>query len=465
MFVSDGYFSIIIFTSKKAMRENRVEKIKELIEKKEFSKIKDLLPSHPEDIAGIISSLEKPYQKLLVFRMVPHNKAIEVFENLPSEDEEELLNSLSSQEAKELLNEMSPDDRTDLFEEMPAELVKKFINFLSPEERKIALEILNYPPDSVGRLITPDYVQLYEDMTQKEALEHIRKVGVKKETIYHCYVLDREKRLKGVVSLKNLVLASPDTKISQIMNKDVIKVNVYTDKEEAANIFKKYDLIALPVVDNQNKLLGIVTFDDLVDVLEDEATEDFERIAAVLPVEKPYLEAKFFDIAWKRSFWLIILVLLESLSSLILQKYGGTIQRWVALSFFLPILIDTGGNAGTQSATLIIRSLAIGEITLKDFFKVIFRESLIGIFIGTILALVGIIRVFFQQNNWFLSISVGISLGITITLAAVIGASLPLLFRRLKLDPALMSGPLITTIVDVAGIFIYFEIAQLILGI
>jgi len=446
-------------------KEELIKKIKELLKERGFSSIKELLPSYPEDVASIISSLEKSYHKLLIFRMIPPQKAIEVFEYLPSEDEEELLKSLTSQEAQVLLNEMSPDDRTELFEEMPAELVKKFINFLSPEERKIALEILNYPPDSVGRLITPDYVQLYEDMTQKEALEHIRKVGVKKETIYHCYVLDREKKLKGVVSLKNLVLASPDTKISQIMNKDVIKVNVYTDKEEAANIFKKYDLIVLPVVDNQNKLLGIVTFDDLVDVLEDEATEDFERIAAVLPVEKPYLEAKFFDIAWKRSFWLIILVLLESLSSLILQKYGGAIQRWVALSFFLPILIDTGGNAGTQSATLIIRSLAIGEITLKDFFKVIFRESLIGIFIGTILALVGIIRVFFQQNNWFLSISVGISLGITITLAAIIGASLPLLFRRLKLDPALMSGPLITTIVDVAGIFIYFEIAQLILGI
>jgi len=446
-------------------REDLAEKVKELLEKRDFLSIKELLPPYPEDIASIISSLERSYHKLLIFRMIPPQKAIEVFEYLPSEDEEELLKSLNSQEAKELLNEMSPDDRTNLFEEMPAELVKKFINFLSPEERKIAVEILNYPPDSVGRLVTPDYVQLYEDMTQFEALEHIRKVGVKKETIYHCYVLDREKKLKGVVSLKKLVLAHPDIKISQIMNKDVIKVNVYTDKEEAANIFKKYDLIALPVVDNQNKLLGIVTFDDLVDVLEDEATEDFEKIAAVLPVEKPYLEANFFSVVWKRSFWLIILVLLESFSSIVLQKYGGAIQRWVALSFFIPILIDTGGNAGTQSATLIIRSLAIGEIALKDFFKVIFRESLIGVFIGVILTLVGIIRVFFQQSNWLLSISVGISLGITITLAAIIGASLPLFFRKLKFDPALMSGPLITTIVDVVGIFIYFEIAQLILGI
>jgi len=249
------------------------------------------------------------------------------------------------------------------------------------------------------------------------------------------------------------------------MFKDVIKVNVYTDQETAANIFKKYDLIVIPVTDSSDKLLGIVTFDDLVDVLEDETTEDFEKIAAVLPVEKPYMEAGFFELVWKRSFWLIILVLLESLSSIILQKYSGAIQKWIALSFFIPILVDTGGNAGTQSATMIIRGLATGEIKLNNFFRIVFRESLIGIFMGSIIAIIGVIRVFFQQSNWLLSISVGISIGITVVLAAIVGAILPLIFRKVNLDPALMSGPLITTIVDVCGIFIYFEIARLILGI
>ncbi len=451
------------------MEEKTIEslssKVTKLIEEKSFSKIKELLPSHPEDIAGLISEIKNPTHKLLVFRMIPPDRAVEVFECLPPEEEEELLKSLTSQEIIMILNEMSPDDRTDLFEEMPAEIVKKFINFLSPEERKIAIEILNYPPDSVGRLITPDYVQLYEDMTVKEALEHIRKVGVRKETVYHSYVLDREKRLRGVVSLKNLVLADPDAKISQIMNRDVIKVNVYTDKEEAANIFKKYDLIALPVVDNNDKLLGIVTFDDLVDVLEDEATEDFEKIAAVLPVEKPYMEANFFDLVWKRSFWLIVLAVLESASGFILQKYDTAIHKWVALTFFLPVLVATGGNAGTQSATIIVRSLATGDIKVKDFFKVIFRESLLGLLMGAILAVVGIVRVFFQQSNWLLSFSVGISMGFTILVSTIFGASLPLISRKLKLDPAFMSGPLITTIVDVVGIIIYFKIAQLILGI
>ncbi|HIE36400.1 MAG TPA: magnesium transporter [Candidatus Omnitrophica bacterium] len=442
-----------------------VKKIEDLIEKKKYIEIKGLLPPHSQDLANLIVNLSNSSYKLFVFRLVPYEKAIDVFECLPPDVEEEILNSLTSQEIKDILNEMSPDERTELFEEMPAEIIKKFINLLSPDERKIAIEILNYPPDSVGRLITPDFVQLYEDMTVEGALSHIRKVGLKKETVYHCYVLDREKRLIGIVSLKNLVLSLPQTKISQIMSRDVIKVNVYTDKEEAANIFKKYDLIALPVVDNNNKLVGIVTFDDLVDVLEDEVTEDFEKVAAVLPVEKPYMEAGLFELIWKRSFWLIVLTVLESASSLVLEKYGLVISKWVSLTFFLPVLVATGGNAGTQSAMMIIRGLTTQDIRVKDFFKVVFRESLLGFFIGTILAIVGLIRVVLQQSNWLLSISVGVAMGITIMLSAIIGATLPILFRKLKLDPALMSGPLITTIVDVGGIFIYFEIAKKILGL
>ncbi len=443
--------------------EEVASRVEEFIKERKFAELKGILPQHPEDIAHLISQISNPTWRIFIFRMIPTDKAVEVFEYLPPDEQEEMLKSLTSKEIQSILNEMSPDDRTELFEDMPAELVKRCINLLSPEERKIALEILNYPPSSVGRLITPDFVQLYDDMTAQQALEHIRRVGLKRETIYHCYVLDKDKRLKGVVSLKKLIVSEPNTKIRDLMFTDMIKVNAYTDREEAAQVFKKYDLMALPVVDNNDKLLGIVTFDDFVDVLEDEATEDFEKIAAVLPVEKPYMEAGFFNVVWKRSFWLIILVLLESLSSIVIQKYSGAIQKWIALSFFIPILIDTGGNAGTQSATMIIRGLATGEIHMRDFSRIVFRESLIGFFIGGIMALVGIIRVFFQQSNWLLSISVGISIGVTITFAAVVGAVLPLIFRKIKLDPALMSGPLITTIVDVGGIFIYFEIARIIL--
>ncbi|MBU1112494.1 MAG: magnesium transporter [Candidatus Omnitrophica bacterium] len=444
-----------------------LEEIEQLIEAKKYSEIKKLLPLHPADIADLISQLARPAHKLFVFRLVSYDKAVDVFEYLSTDQEEEILKTLNSQEIQDILNEMSPDDRTELFEEMPAELAKRFINLLSPQERKIAIEILNYPSESVGRLVTPDFVQLYQDMTVAEALAHIRQVGIQKETVYHCYVLDNEKRLIGIVSLKKLVLSELTTMISEVMSKkDVIKVTAVTDREVAANIFKHHDLLVLPVVDNDNKLLGIVTFDDLVDVLEEEATEDFEKMAAVLPVEKPYLEANFFELIWKRSFWLIVLVVLESASSIVMKKYGGVIQHWVALSFYLPILIATGGNAGMQSAMMVIRGLTIGDISTKDFFKVIFRESLLGFSIGAILALVGLARVILQERgDWLLSVSVGVAMGVTVMFAAVTGATLPIIFRKLKLDPALMSGPLITTIVDVLGVFVYFEIALLILGL
>lgn len=439
--------------------------IEKLIQDRHFADIKKLLPNHPEDIASLFSFLGNPSHKLFILRLMPPDRAVDLFEYLPQEEQEELLKSLNKQEIATLLNEMSADDRTELFEEMPAELAKKFINYLSPQERTIALKLLNYPEDTVGRLITPDFVQLFEDMTVEEALAHIKAVGVEKETVYHGYVLDREKKLKGVVSLKRMVLADRQAIVKDIMFPQVIKVKATTDQEEAANIFKKYDLIALPVVDHNDKLLGIVTFDDLVDVLEAEVTEDFERIAAVLPVEGPYLEAGFFNVVWKRSFWLIVLAVFESISGFVLQRYGAAIAQWVELTFFLPVLVAAGGNAGTQSATIVIRSLATGDISARDFIKVIFRESLIGIAIGIILAVVGVLRVFMQQQNWMVSFSVGISMGLTIMLAAVVGASLPLISRWLKSDPAVMSGPLITTIVDVVGIFIYFEIARMILCI
>jgi len=450
----------------KELENKLAHQVEELIAEKRFSAIKSLIPEHPEDIATFIEEIPQSSHKIFVLRMIAPKKAVEVFEYLSGEIQEETLGSLSSEEVRNILNEMSPDDRTHLFEEMPAELVKRCINMLSPQERKIAMDILHFPVDSVGRLITPDFVQFYADMTTREALAHIRDVGLTKETIYHCYVLDREKKLIGIVSLRKLVLAQHDTKIAALMSaKDVIKVSAFSDKEEAANIFKEYDLIALPVVDTSNKLLGIVTFDDLVDVLEEEVTEDFEKIAAVLPVEQPYMEANFFKIVWKRSFWLIVLVVFESVSAVIMKSHHQAIHQLVALTFFVPVLVAMGGNAGTQSATIIIRSLAVGDIKVRDFFRVVFRESLIGLLIGVTMALVGSAIVAMLQNDWLLSVAVGLSMGITIVLAATVGASLPMLCRKLKLDPALMSGPLIATIVDVIGVALYFYIATSILQI
>ncbi|MBN3040823.1 MAG: magnesium transporter, partial [Candidatus Omnitrophica bacterium] len=417
--------------------ENQAQAVEQLISERKYIDIKQLFPKHPEDISVLIASLSNPAHKLLVFRLVSADKAIDVFEYLSTEEEEQILNSLSSQEIKELLNSMSPDDRTELFEEMPAELVKKFVSFLTPRERAIALEILNFPEDSVGRLLTPDFVQLYESMTVEQALIHIRNVGIQKETIYHCYVLDSEKKLIGIVSLKKLVLSPGDIKISQIMYKDVIKVEATTDKEEAANIFKRYDLFVIPVVNAGDKLLGIVTFDDLVDVLEEEATEDFEKIAAVVPVEKPYMEANFINLVIKRSPWLILLVILESASGLVIRNYEIISQKWFSLTVYLPLLIATGGNAGMQSAMMVIRGLTTGDINAKDFLKVVFREALLGISIGAVLAIVGMIRVFIQEGgHWIVSVSIGVAMGLTVMIAAMIGAALPLIFRKMKLDPA-----------------------------
>jgi len=418
------------------------------------------LPLHDEDIAVLISELEDSSSRVLLFRLVPSAKAIDVFENLDPEYQKEVLSGLSQESMRQILNEMAPDERTELFEEMPASLVKRLLNILSSQERKIAIELLGYPEESVGRLITPEFVQLYEDMMVQDALAHIRRVGVASETVYHCYVLDKQKKLIGVVSLRKIVLADLSARIDSIMSSDVIKVNVYTDREEAALIFKKYDLLALPVTDNNDRLLGIVTFDDFVDVLEDEATEDFEKIAAVVPVDKPYMEAGFFELLWKRSFWLIILLVLESLSGLVMEHYSGTIKDLITLVFFVPILIAAGGNSGTQSATFIIRGLSTGDIHFSDFWRVIIKEARLGIFIGIILAVFGIARAYFQVGNWWLSVTVGISIALAIIMANLVGASLPLVLRRLKLDPALMSGPLITTIVDVAGIALYFEVAR-----
>lgn len=439
--------------------------IQVLLENKRFEEIKKMLnPVHPEDISSFIEEIEPASHKLLIFRLLGPQKSIDVFEYLTREEQERLVRSMPSEDVKTVLDEMSPDARTALFEDMPAEFVKKLLFLLSPEERQVAIQLLNYPEDSVGRLITPDFVQLHAEWDVKRALEHIRKVGLKKETVYHSYVLDEAKRLTGVVSLRKLVLSDPDANIRDVMGKSVIKVNAYTDKEEAAYIFKNYDLFALPVVDKENKLLGIITFDDFVDVLEEETTEDFEKIAAVVPVDKPYMEAPFFEVAWKRIFWLFVLVVVESFSGIVMQQHSSTIQNMIALTFFLPILIATGGNAGTQSATMIIRGLATGDLTVKDFVSIIVRESSMGFVIGIAMGIFGLLRALMQQGNWLLSVTVGISMCFTVIIATLMGACLPIMFRKFKLDPALMSSPLIATIVDVVGVAVYFGLASLILG-
>jgi magnesium transporter len=444
--------------------------IEEAIHKKDFAILKDLLIELASiDIADLLLDLEEDHRSVL-FRLVPKDLATEVFEFLPIKEQETILASLGKETCRQILEDMSPDDRTQLLEELPADAARRLLSLLSPEERKIATTLLGYPEESVGRLMTPDFIELSHTLTAAQALEHIRAVGLDKETIYNCYVIDNKRTLLGVVPLRNLVLADPQRPVLDIMAKKLIKIHTTADQEEAANLLKKYDLLAVPVVDAENKLVGIVTVDDVIDVIDEEATEDIHKMAAVVPVEEAYLQTRFRDLMWRRVIWLAALLFIEIIAAKVLQHYNALLTAIVALAFFLPALSATGGNTGVQSATMIIRALAIGEIHLRDFWRIVSRESLmslaISVTLGTIIAI--IVYVAFPtevQAHPNLPFLMGIDLAVVVTVANMAGTFLPLVLRLFRLDPAVMSGPFISTLIDVACLVIYFEIARRMLHI
>jgi magnesium transporter len=427
-------------------------------------RIKPMLNSmQAADIADFLESQENEELMATLFRLLKKDLAIDVFEHLEFEEQELLLNSLKRDRVIEILEQMDPDDRTDLFEEMPAKVVKEYLRHLSSEERTVATKLLGYPDDSVGRLMTTDYVAFRPHYTAAQALTKLKEIALDKETIYHCFIIDDTRKLIGYCSLKMILLAEPDRILGDIMVADVIYLDAWQDQEAAAQLYKHYDLLALPVVDSEHRLVGIVTFDDLVDVVEEEATEDVHKMAAIVPEEHPYFDTGFFTLAGKRILWLIVLLIAESLSGNILQHYSSALESAVGLAFFIPLLIATGGNAGTQSSAMIIRSLAIGEIRLNQFARVIFREMRMGFVLGFGLCIIGYLRAYLLNANHSMALVVGIALTITVICATLAGAALPLLFRAIKLDPALMSGPFISTVVDIMGLLIYFETAKLLL--
>ncbi len=432
----------------------------ELIERKKFDDLKAaLVELFPQDIAELIEDLEDG-QKGIVFRLLPKSLAIEVFENLTHTEQENLLSSFSNARIKEILEEMSPDDRTDLLEELPAKVVKQWITLLSPEDRTIVNRLLNYPEESVGRLLTPDFVDLRMGMTARQAIERIRRIGLNKETVFYLYVRDEKRILVGVVSLKDLVLANPDMLVKDIMFEDFVAVHARDDQEEAALLIQEYDLLALPVIDSENRLVGIVTIDDLVDVIEEEVTEDFHKMAAMTPTEEEYLETGIFRLMSRRVIWLILLLFTGGISGSIMKAYSHTIETVVSLTFFIPMLLGTFGNSGTQSATLVIRGIATGEIESEDFFKVVRREVIVGLLLGLVLGFFGFLRVYVSQHNLWLSLSTGLTFPCALIVATLAGSSLPLIFKKLKLDPAVLAGPSISTIMDGMGLIIYFEMAK-----
>lgn len=440
--------------------------IQEAIEKKEYRTLKEAMSEIPAvELADLVQDLEET-ERSLIFRLLPTERATEVFEFLTVPDQRILLSSLSTDTCRQLLEGMSPDDRTQLLEELPAEVTHQLLSLLSPQERKLATTLLGYPEESVGRLMTTDFIELRVTMTASEALDHIRQVGLRKETVYYSYVIDKNRKLLGIVSLKDLVLTDPATPIEDLMFKTVISVRTTMDQEEAAHLLKKYDLLALPVVDREDKLVGIITVDDLMDVVEVEATEDIQMMAAVVPTERAYLEVNWRSMVQRRLPWLMALLFIELLSAAVLKHYSLEVQAVVPLLFFLPALIATGGNTGTQSSTMVIRALATGDIRLGDILRVVRREILVGLSLSVILS--GIIFVVARVlvPSWggvpaiSIALTVGLGLGVVVTVSNLAGTMLPFVLKMMGLDPALMSGPFISTTVDVAGLIIYFEIAR-----
>ena len=418
-----------------------------------------LEPSQPVDIAEAIGSLPQILQAL-AFRLLKKNKAIEVYEYLDPIVQQTLLDRLRSGEVLEIVEKMSPDDRVQLFDELPAKVVRKFLSALSPGERKVTAELLGYQPETAGRLMTTEFIDLKEMQTAEEALSLIRKRAPFTETIYSLYVTDKERHLTGILSLRDLVTADPQMQIGEVMTREVVNTTTDTNQEEVARAIQRYDFLALPVVDKENRLVGIVTVDDLIDVIEQEATRDIYAAGAVQAGdEDDYFQSGLFTIARRRIVWLLILVFANGITTKVIAMNDQILSEVVILAAFIPLLIGTGGNVGAQSSTVVIRGLSTQKIKSLGALKAIFKEAFTGALLGILMLIVVIPFAWWQGEGLLIGLAVGISLLSITTLAATAGAMLPLLFNRMGLDPALMSSPFITTATDIAGVFIYLNTA------
>lgn len=445
--------------------------IKSLIQEKQYSVLKDVLKEwSPADIAELIVELDES-ERVLIFRLLNRELAADVFEYLDVDTQLELIKSMGKEETAAILNEMDPDDRTALFEEIPAQALQQLLSLLSIEEKKIATTLLGYPENSVGRLMTPDYISVKADWTVEEVLNYIRQFGKNKETLNVIFVTDEKGKLLGQIDIRDILLSPPNQKISEIYDENITPLNVFDDQETAVAVLQKYDAVALPVVDNNGVLLGIVTVDDIMDVAEEETTEDIQKQAAVQVLEEPYSEVSIYNMIKKRAGWLSLLFIGEMFTASAMAIFEEEIARAVVLALFVPLIISSGGNSGSQASTLIVRAMALGDITLKDWFKVMIRELLTGLSLGLILGVIGFLRISIWQEathlygeHWFfVAITVFLSLIGVVMWGTLIGSMLPFILRRLGFDPATSSAPFVATLVDVTGLIIYFSIAMEIL--
>ena len=453
--------------------KNNLEQLLELVAHKQFRQLREQLDQmNVVDIAEFLDELG-PEETILVFRLLPKETAAEVFTYLEdSEDQEKLIGALSDRELREVLDELYLDDTVDLIEDMPANVVSRILRNTDASTRSQINQLLNYPKDSAGSIMTTEFVDLHPDATVEQSFARIRKVGLDKETVYTCYVT-QNKVLLGVVTVKRLLLSPYETKIRDIMETNVISVKTHEDKEDVAQMFSKYDLSALPVVDGENRLVGIITFDDAMDVIEEETTEDFEKMAAILPSDKPYLKTGVFETWRSRIPWLMLLMLSATFTGIIITKFESALAACVVLTSFIPMLSGTGGNSGSQSSVAVIRALSLGEVEFSDMLAVVWKELRVAVLCGACLAAANFVKMM-VVDRWLMNkpevtvpvaIVVCLTLFLTVICAKIVGCTLPMAAEKVGIDPAVMAAPFITTVVDALSLLIYFTIATHVLGI
>ena len=442
------------------LREEFPKKISEMLTNHQFREIRGALSIlAPQDIGLVVEEMEES-ERARVFRLLPKETAAEVFVEMSPQSQEALIKTFTDNELHEVLDELYIDDTVDIIEEMPANVVKRILKNTDAESRTAINQILRYPKDSAGSIMTTEYVRLNKDMTVADAFARIRRTGVDKETIYTCYVTERDRSLIGLVTVKDLLLADEECEISEIMTTNVISVETTEDKETVAQTMAKYDFLAIPVVDKGKRLVGIITYDDAADVLQEEATEDIEKMAAILPTDKPYLSTGVFETWRKRIPWLLLLMVSATFTSTILGHFNEKLAIIPILTIFIPMLMDTAGNAGGQSSVTIIRSLSLGDVQMRDVLRVIWKEIRVALLCGLCLAVVGFGKVILIDGASVMqALVVSLTLALTIVVAKFVGCTLPILAKRIGLDPAVMASPFITTIVDALSLLIYFAIA------
>ena len=440
--------------------------LRKLLEEKKYRELRDVLSEmNTVDIAWLMDDMEDE-DSLRIFRILPKNMAADVFADLEIDDQQYIIQSLSEKEASSIIDNMMADDATDLLEEMPANIVKKILRNASPEPRADINHLLRYPEASAGSVMTVEYVDLRETMTVEDAIKRIRRIGLDSETVNICYVVDDQRVLRGTVALRYLLLKNDDEIIGEIMNDNVISINTLTDQEEAAQMFQKYDFTAMPVVDNENRMVGIITIDDVIDIMQEEATEDIEKMAAIIPTDKPYFKVSILETYKTRMPWLLLLMISATFTGAIITRYEAALASHVILTAYIPMLMDTGGNAGSQASVSIIRGLSLNEIEFKDIFDAMWKEIRVAVLCGITLSAANFVKLLvIDRVPLAIAAIVCVTLVLVVMIAKTIGCSLPLVAQRLGFDPAVMASPLITTIVDAISLTVYFLIATRALGL